>query len=337
MRFFSIFFILQLTSFYAFSQCNLTQNDDTQLEVIDCLSACGCSEIIIPINVSITLAEDWDLTSEGIITITIKTGGQLILPGNGNKNNNSLTMASGSLLIIEDTSDENAITGSSGNGQVKITIGTTNYRNSDIDEIISSGGVSEDGIGVLPVELLYFNANSEQEQISLRWSTASELNNDYFTLEKSKNGIDFELITTVEGNGTTTIESNYNHMDQNPYLGLSFYRLSQTDYDGTTEVFPIISVVHTSDKNNFTVSPNPIRNQNVKFKASGRGRNEKIQLNIIDLQGKLIETTKLISDNYGNLEVDLQLKNQLKKGTYIFEIVSETNKEYLKVVSEYIL
>lgn len=205
-----------------------------------------------------------------------------------------------------------------------------------IDDTTPAGGpypdVTPPGYVPLPVELLFFKAYTSDDQIELDWSTASELNNDYFTLERSRNGKDFELLTTVEGNGTTTLESNYEHADNNPYLGLSFYRLSQTDYDGTTEVFPMISVVYNSENNKFTISPNPIRNQNIKLKASGRGRNEQNQLNIIDLQGKLIETKKLISDNYGNLDVDLQLNNKLIKGTYIIELLSETHKEYLKVV-----
>lgn len=324
-------FVFTLLTSGSFAQCILSANDDTQQEAIDCLTSCGCSEIEIPNTVTVELSEDWDLSSQGIISFTIKTGGKLELPGQG-VNNRSLILASGSIVIVEDTNDNNAISGGNGNGQVKITIGDEDFNNGQISSIISAGGVSEDGIGVLPVELLFFNANITDGQIELKWSTASELNNDIFTLERSRNGKDFELITTIEGNGTTTLESNYEHVDNNPYLGLSFYRLSQTDYDGTTEVFPMISVVYTSRSNKFTISPNPIRNQNIKLKASGRGRNEQNQLNIIDLQGKLIEATKLISDNYGNLDIDLQLKNQLKKGTYIIELLSETHKEYLKVV-----
>ena len=299
----------------------------------------------ITINDTLVVYGDVDFANKSM-TLDISSGGFLIIFGNLSMSN-KVVIASDGNLIVSGTFNKSGSQGSfTGTGNVYASDYTGQHMDSfvvpsdqldtdtdlqnDLPDIYDF--VQEGGSTPLPVELLFFNAYTLDDQIELDWATASELNNDFFTLERSRNGRDFELLTTVEGNGTTTLESNYKHVDNNPYLGLSFYRLSQTDYDGTTEVFPMISVVYASDNNKFTISPNPIRNQNIKVKASSIGRNEQNQLNIIDLQGELIETIKLISDNYGNLDVDLQLKNQLKKGTYIIELLSETHKEYLKVV-----
>lgn len=314
-----------------FSQCVLSSSDDTEQEAIDCLTSCGCSEIEIPNGVTVTFSEAWDLTGEGVLTFTIKTGGKLEMPGNG-ANNYGLAMASGSSLIVEDTSDPDAITGGSGNGQIKITIGSTEYRKSDIDAIIEAGGADE--AGLLPVELLYFRAQSGMDEVVLNWATASELNNDYFTLERSRDGINFEAIGRIDGNGTIAERINYNFIDANPFLGLSYYRLSQTDYDGTTEVFPLISVLFDPGKSIFTISPNPLESQVFKLKATGFGVSEQAELNILDLKGNHIEQKQIYTDQFGNIDAEVQLSKQLKKGTYILELISGDRKVSDKIVAQ---
>ena len=192
----------------------------------------------------------------------------------------------------------------------------------------------DDTGGTLPVELISFEAKAGSESIILSWFTASEINNDYFTLEKSKNGKDFAGLGTVSGNGTTNILSDYSFADNSPYLGLSYYRLSQTDYDGAYEVFPVISVVYKNRNSEFSIGPNPITNQSIRFKVSGKTKNELLKLNIIDLQGKLVETQQFRADMFGNVDTEVQLRKQPSKRTYIFELVSKNHKEYLKVASD---
>lgn len=196
-------------------------------------------------------------------------------------------------------------------------------------------GFDEEGEDTtLPVELTYFKGLVEGKDVYLYWETASELNNDYFTLEKSRNGKDFETLGTIAGNGTVNTLSNYSFTDDHPYLGMSFYRLSQTDYDGTTEVFPMISVVFSPNSDDFIVSPNPLKNSTVQLKATGKAKNEQFVFRIVDLQGRMIEENQLVTDRYGNVDTEIQLKNNLRKGAYIFELLSETSSDYLRVISE---
>ena len=75
------------------------------------------------------------------------------------------------------------------------------------------------------------------------WQTASELHNDYFIIEKSSNGYDWEQSGIVNGAGNSNQVLNYNFIDYFPYLGLSYYRLTQVDFDGAQETFDPKSVM----------------------------------------------------------------------------------------------
>ena len=98
------------------------------------------------------------------------------------------------------------------------------------EKIITSGGESTTA---LPVELISFNGVAENNEVRLTWETASELNNDFFDVERSQNGLNFEKIGTVKGNGNSNILNQYTFLDKDPYVGFNYYRLKQVDYDGT--------------------------------------------------------------------------------------------------------
>jgi uncharacterized repeat protein (TIGR02543 family) len=106
--------------------------------------------------------------------------------------------------------------------------------------LVGSSGSST----ALPVELVDFTAKviDENRMVLLEWVTASEINNDYFTLEKSHNGYDWTVLATVEGSGNSTSSIHYNYEDRQPFQGISYYRLKQTDFDGNSEYFNIRSV-----------------------------------------------------------------------------------------------
>jgi hypothetical protein len=88
--------------------------------------------------------------------------------------------------------------------------------------------------GGLPITLIDFNAKQVRNSVKLNWSTASEINNDYFTIERSIDGEKWEFITRVDGAGNSSNKKEYTFSDEHPVKGKQFYRLSQTDYDGTT-------------------------------------------------------------------------------------------------------
>jgi hypothetical protein len=117
----------------------------------------------------------------------------------------------------------------------------------------------------LPIELLSFDAQLKGKEVHLSWSTASEKDNDFFTIEKTRDGNEFTFVTKQTSKvGNSSTVTDYNDIDREPYRGLSYYRLGQTDYDGTTtfsdlvpvnynlSVFDIISTIST--ENNLIVA-----------------------------------------------------------------------------------
>lgn len=109
----------------------------------------------------------------------------------------------------------------------------------------------------LPVELLRFNASKTDDYVICNWETASELNCDYFIVERSSNGVDFEPIGQMDGAGTSNQTHTYTLYDSSPIDdGVSYYRLAQTDFDGTV-TYSEIKAVNFSAPAIVTVVPNP--------------------------------------------------------------------------------
>ena len=92
-----------------------------------------------------------------------------------------------------------------------------------------------DGITPLPIELVSFGATCEEEGVLLAWSTASELNNDHFTIERSSDVEHWEEVGIVPGAGNSFSLLHYSLVDEAPMSGIAYYRLKQTDLDGTFE------------------------------------------------------------------------------------------------------
>lgn len=142
-------------------------------------------------------------------------------------------------------------------------------------------------VSPLPVELISFEAHPDGNTVALSWVTASEINNDYFTLERSQNGLDFTVFQSLPGAGNSTGTLNYNSTDETPFDGLTYYRLRQTDFDGTFAYSDIVTV-NRSSKYNFAIlsaSINPDTGVQIKFSKPGAGY---CSLQLTDLQGNVL-------------------------------------------------
>jgi hypothetical protein len=128
---------------------------------------------------------------------------------------------------------------------------------------------------VLPVELSRFEAKPKNDMVELLWTTSSELNNDFFQVEHSTDGITFTGLGKIKGNGTTNETVNYEFMHRKPITGINYYRLKQVDFDGAFEYSPMV-VVNIADRTGgINIFPNPTvdravvtlgeRPENVKF------------------------------------------------------------------------
>jgi hypothetical protein len=100
----------------------------------------------------------------------------------------------------------------------------------------------------LPIELTKFSAQLIKNHVLLLWQTATEINNDYFEVERSVDGFEWEIIDRVKGAGNSNIILNYTSVDKYPKTGVSYYRLKQTDYDGTFAYSKIESINYENNK-----------------------------------------------------------------------------------------
>jgi len=167
------------------------------------------------------------------------------------------------------------------------------------------------GAAVLPVQLLTFNAHKIAQGIQLSWKTASELENDFFTVEKSQDGINWKTVEIVEGSGNTNAIMQYQALDLNPYDGTSFYRLKQTDMNGEFNISDIVSVSYKMNQENLAIYPNP-------FTSSA-------QLNLID-----VDITQIKVYNHNGEEVTNAVKLVMKDAnSFILNGEHLTNGAYM--------
>lgn len=110
----------------------------------------------------------------------------------------------------------------------------------------------------LPIELTSFDARPLSNNfVQLDWTTASETNNDYFTIERSQDGMNWEKVTEIDGKGTTLSKSTYSYIDREAYSKLSYYRLKQTDFDGQFS-YSTIQSVYLENYDIIKIFPNPV-------------------------------------------------------------------------------
>ena len=114
---------------------------------------------------------------------------------------------------------------------------------------------------LMPIELYIWEVTNLRMSVFLEWSTASETNNDFFTIERSINGTTWLPIGRVDGAGTTSIEHGYSFEDAKPLNGVSYYRIKQTDYNGAFSYTNIKCVNRITDcENAFVAYSNELLN-----------------------------------------------------------------------------
>ncbi len=168
----------------------------------------------------------------------------------------------------------------------------------------------------LPVELIDFNAQKIDKTVSLTWTTASELNNQGFEIERSQDGERWENIGFVEGNGTTTEFLNYEFIDENPSSSINYYRLKQIDFDEQFEYSPIVSItidlpIAVGNKSRtIQIFPNPVQDKLNIISAEGMGT-------IYNMLGQPIKQFSINNKQFTINTTDLP------KGQYILHITKQ--------------
>ncbi len=177
--------------------------------------------------------------------------------------------------------------------------------------------VGLDGSGnPLPVKLISFIASPVGNIVNLNWSTASELNNDYFTVERTKDGIIFEEVIRKQGAGNSNTVLQYSAIDYNPYNGKSYYRLKQTDFNGEFSYSDFVAV-NFEKQYHFAIFPNPFTTT-LTVTFNDVSQIENCELIIYNSMG--IEVIrKSITKQLTSLETDA-----LQSGIYFYLLKSST-------------
>jgi hypothetical protein len=196
-----------------------------------------------------------------------------------------------------------------------------------------SGTASLDCV-VLPVELKDFKAQyvPEAEAVDLYWSTESEVNNDYFTVEKSRDGENFDFVAFVDGAGSTSSEHMYFTSDRESETGVIYYRIKQTDFDGKVNYSKTVSVnIIPEMKDEVYIFPTPTNED--CFVTFYSKIEETAEMRVLDAKGNVIETRaiNIIKGGDNNFKIE---SSEYKKGLYFIQINSETKSLSGKLVKE---
>jgi hypothetical protein len=180
----------------------------------------------------------------------------------------------------------------------------------------------------LPVSLLYFTGSLQSSGIvDLSWATADETNNNYFTVQRSTDGIHFTDLQIISGAGTSTSTHTYSATDF-PASDLTYYRIKQTDLDGKFSYSQIISISSKETDFSFSLFPNPLLSgSEAHIDITGAGMNEELKLLIYDLPGRVIYAADVTADEAGRVQQTFNAST-IPAGSYIIIVSSENNPDY---------
>lgn len=204
-----------------------------------------------------------------------------------------------------------SVTGSGFTSYSPITFGTKNMNNP------------------LPVSLVEFSGTCSNNSVSLFWMTASETNNEFFTVERSRNATEWETAGTVDGAGNSNSPLNYRFIDHKAYDGYSYYRLKQSDFDGKSETFsPIVVSCEQGNPYEINVYPNPFKNELILRFANVSS--DKANVMIYDLLGtNVMNREYVIGNGIDRIELDM---SGIATGVYYIEFNAGDVRFRTKVV-----
>jgi hypothetical protein len=155
----------------------------------------------------------------------------------------------------------------------------------------------------LPIELLSFAAIPIKGAVDLNWKTASEINNDYFNVQRSADGLEFYDIARIEAGSSAKEIQKYNYVDTDPLSGKSYYRLKQTDFDGTVNFSDIRMVNIDGSESVVTAYPNPVTNGKISIDFH-MAPESPTRLTVYDTMGKIV-LQDVIAEGISSYSMDM--------------------------------
>lgn len=168
-----------------------------------------------------------------------------------------------------------------------------------------------------PINLINFDAELNKNQVDLNWTTVSEVNNDYFTVERSVNGYEWEEIAKVDGAGNSSYRINYEENDEKPYEGISYYRLKQTDLNGEATHTGVITINNKGyEASEIQVYPNPTSG---RFQIELMSSANSLKMTLFNINGESIFKKRLGSTD-GLYKRSFNFHSKPSSGVYFLRI-----------------
>jgi hypothetical protein len=187
--------------------------------------------------------------------------------------------------------------------------------------------IEDEGISVtfpvnpLPVELAAFSGRMSEHDAILEWVTRSEINNDYFTLERSMDGMSYVPVARIKGQGTTTTASYYSWRETLTDEGLAYYRLKQTDFNGDFKYIGRPVTLRPKPKTTVSVFPNPVSGDAIHILV-GDSRNEEVNVALHDINGRVVyQRAYFPESDMEDILIDRR-KLEVSKGLYMLTVHS---------------
>ncbi len=194
-------------------------------------------------------------------------------------------------------------------------------------------GLNPTIVPVLPIELVSFEANINEDRVDLRWITASEINNDFFTIERSTDAKIWEEVITTNGAGNSNQLLEYFETDYEPIVGISYYRLKQTDFNGEytySNIVPVRYEVSTVG-GNINLFPSPIsvgETLNIEFKDIFESE---LLVVLRDIKGKEFYSKVIVNIEDGKL-IGVPIEKEIPAGIYLITASSENQMYSQKLI-----
>lgn len=167
----------------------------------------------------------------------------------------------------------------------------------------------------LPVTMQSFTATASNNRVLLKWSTATEIDNDYFTIERSANGSTWNQIGTVDGAGNSTSVLNYQFTDNQPLSGVSYYRIKQTDFDNHFSYSDTRQIQDAAAPGSISIWPVP--NSGRTINIAGVTNWQGYSLTVLNTAGTAVFTTQPTSSS-----ITLPA---LAKGVYMIRVANSNS------------
>lgn len=278
----------------------------------------GSDVIVIPAGVTVNITSTLDF---GAGTPTFQIYGTLNFPAASPK----IKGASGTAFNIY---SGGAISSSSSSNQIFIGSGPAEFSGPGSafgPQSVSNG--SSASVSPLPVELSFFEIkNNKDKEVLIIWSTASEINNDHFDIQRSSDGSEYETVKATKGAGNSNSIINYSETDTQPLNGISYYRLVQVDFDGKQKVYDPVKIELSKEKSatQLSLSPNPAGDiSEVQLKASGFSPDNQILVVLRDINGNEVYSKIIISDKEGSFNYAMDAERKIAPGVYLIIATSD--------------